>query len=150
LSRTVFAVILLATAVGPPALADGIRVSPGEASPGQRVHITVPDCGVGPTRHTVTSRAFAHRATLYGKAETGKADPRIKSGLAPGTYGIKAFCGERRTVLGQVVVAGQHRPAAGPAASARRSGSNGPYWALAAVLAVLAGGAGLFALRRRR
>jgi hypothetical protein len=148
-TRTVFTVIALATGVGSPALADGIRVSPGEAHPGQRIHITVPGCAVGPTRHTATSAAFAHRATLHGKADTGEADPRIKPGLTPGTYRIEAFCGTHHTVLGQVVVA-QHRPTAAPKASPGRSDSNGPYWALAAVLALLAGGGALLAVRRRR
>jgi hypothetical protein len=142
----VFAIIVLAT----PAHADGIRVSPGEARPGQRIHITVPDCGVGPTRHTATSDAFTHRATLHGKADTGEADPRIKKGAAPGTYSIKATCGAS-TVLGQVVVAG-HRPAAGAPPTAPRGGheSNGPYWAFAAALVLLAGGGALVAVRRRR
>src|SRR4051794_35525755 len=102
----IYAVVALAIAA--PAPAHGIHVSPGEARPGQRVHITVPDCGVGPTPHTAASDAFTGRATLYGKADTGEADAWIKNGLAPGTYRITASCGAS-TVLGQLTVAG-HRP----------------------------------------
>lgn len=134
---------IIALAIGAPTPADGVHVSPGEARPGQRVHITVADCAVGPTRHTATSYAFTGRATLHGKADTGEADVRLKSGLAPGTYRITASCGTS-TVLGHVVVPGRRPVTPTP----RGGGSNAPYWVLAAALT--GGGALLVARRRRR
>lgn len=134
---------IIALAMGAPTPADGIHVSPGQARPGQRVHLTVPDCAVGPTRHTATSDAFTGRTTLYGKADTGEADVRLKDGLAPGAYRITASCGTS-TVLGQVVVPGERRHTVNP----HRSESYAAYWA--AVAAALAGGAALLIARRRR
>jgi hypothetical protein len=132
--------MILAIAFGAPMPADGIHVSPGTARPGQRVHITVPDCAVGPTRHTAASDAFTRRATLHGKADTGEADVRLKDGLSPGTYRITASCGTS-TVLGQVVVPGQR-----PEAPKPRS-NTAPYWMLGVALT---GGAALLIARRRR
>lgn len=136
-------VALIALVIGAPAPGDGIRVSPGEARAGQQVHLTVPDCAVGPTRHTATSPAFTHRATLHGKADTGEADTRIRYGLAPGTYRITASCGAN-TLFGRVVVAGPP-----PRPAQRSGGSNGVYWVLAAAAAT-GGGALLIARLRRR
>ena len=180
-ARTTFAaVVLAATAAGvsaSPAAAQTIPVTPSSPHPGQKVHISVPGCGVGPTAHTAMSEAFTRDVTLYGKADTGDADPMIKKELKPGTYPITAFCGGTLTVHGQVVVTGKggtqpEKPpvivpntpttsssgastpvppiSASPAASSSKGGSSTGYWVLGAAVAVLAGGAGVFLLRKRR
>ncbi|GAA4620975.1 hypothetical protein GCM10023196_007060 [Actinoallomurus vinaceus] len=87
-----------------PAAAQGIGVTPDTPHAGQRIHISVPDCSVGPTPHIAKSEAFTRDVTLYGKADTGEGDPRLKKDLQPGTYAITASCGNGRTVRGQVVV----------------------------------------------
>ncbi|HEX6470574.1 MAG TPA: hypothetical protein VF069_15860 [Streptosporangiaceae bacterium] len=163
-----------ACAGAPAAVAETIVVSPSHPHPGQKVHIIVPGCSVGPTPHTARSAAFTHEVTLYGKADTGEGDPRIRRGLRPGTYPIIAFCGGTRAVHGEVhVVAGGRGTgsgygAPGPAGSppprvtsisaspAASSGAGGPggseapyYWALGAAVVVLGGGAGVLLLRRR-
>lgn len=102
-TATVMAVV--ATGLGAaPAAAQGIDVTPNTPHAGQRIHISVPGCSVGPTPHIAKSAAFAHDVTLYGKADTGEGDPRLKKDLAPGTYAITASCGKGRTVRGQIVV----------------------------------------------
>jgi LPXTG-motif cell wall-anchored protein len=103
-TATVAAVV--ATGLGAaPAAAQGIDVTPNTPHAGQRIHISVPDCSVGPTPHIAKSEAFTHDVTLYGKADTGDGDPRLKKDLKPGTYAITASCGNGRTVHGQIVVA---------------------------------------------
>ncbi|MCO6004427.1 LPXTG cell wall anchor domain-containing protein [Actinoallomurus purpureus] len=102
-TATIAAVVATGLGAGP-AAAQSISVTPDTPRPGQRIHISVPDCSVGPTAHTARSQAFTHDVALYGKADTGEADPRIKKDLRPGTYAITASCGNGRTVRGQVVV----------------------------------------------
>jgi hypothetical protein len=153
------AAALVAVALGaPPAGAQTIPVTPGSPHPGQRVHISVPDCGAGRSPHTATSAAFASTVTLYGKSDTGEADPTIRRDLAPGTYPITAFCDASRTVRGQVVVTGitarpspQHAASVGssPAASRTPHDSTGAYWVLGAVAAALAAGAAVMLIRAR-
>jgi hypothetical protein len=173
-ARTTFtAVVLAVTAAGvsaSPAAAQTILVTPSSPHPGQKIHISVPGCGVGPTAHTAMSEAFTRDVTLYGKADTGDADPMIKKELKPGTYPITAFCGGTLTVHGQVVVTGKggtqpEKPpvivpntpttsspvppiSASPAASSSKGGSGTGYWVLGAAV-ILAGGAGVFLLRKR-
>lgn len=174
------AVAAAATAPGAaPARADGIAVSPAAPLPGERIHISVPGCSVGPTPHVARSDAFTRPVTLYGKGGTGEGDPRLKQGLRPGPYVITASCGGS-TVHGQVaVVAGGGTPGATqtpggappavhtePAPSAPGTtaatigarpaaahgtggGSDLAYWLAGGGLVVLAGGAALLALRRR-
>ncbi|GAB3960884.1 hypothetical protein GCM10029978_011550 [Actinoallomurus acanthiterrae] len=102
-TATVAAVV--ATGLGAaPAAAQGIDVTPNTPHAGQRIHISVPDCSVGPTPHIAKSEAFTRDVTLYGKADTGDGDPRLKKDLRPGTYAITASCGNGRTVRGQIVV----------------------------------------------
>lgn len=145
-------------AFGTPALAQTIPVTPSTPRPGQRVHISVPDCSVGTRPHTAKSAAFARDVTLYGKSDTGDADPTIKQGLAPGTYPITAYCEGTRTVRGEVTVAGgpSESPAGGttptPAASERGTGSAVAYWMLGAAAAIVIAGAGavLWFSRRTR
>jgi hypothetical protein len=133
--RTI-AMVVAAAGVGIPAAeAQTIVVTPASPRAGQRVHISVPECGVGPEPHEATSAAFTADVTLSGKADTGDADPMIRKDLKPGTYAIAAHCGAAGTVRGQLVI----KPAADDA----------PYWVAAAALVVLAGGAGVFLLRRR-
>ena len=103
---TATAVAVVATGLGAaPAAAQGIDVTPNTPHAGQRIHISVPDCSVGPTPHIAKSEAFTRDVTLYGKADTGDGDPRLKKDLRPGTYAITASCGNGRTVRGQIVVA---------------------------------------------
>ncbi|MEV0401549.1 LPXTG cell wall anchor domain-containing protein [Actinoallomurus sp. NPDC050550] len=103
-TATVAAVV--ATGLGAaPAAAQGIDVTPNTPHAGQRIHISVPGCSVGPTPHIAKSAAFTHDVTLYGKADTGDGDPRLKKDLPAGTYAITASCGNGRTVRGQIVVA---------------------------------------------
>jgi hypothetical protein len=133
--RTI-AMVIAAAGVGiPAASAQTIVVTPGSPHAGQRVHISVPDCGVGPEPHEATSAAFTAVVTLSGKADTGHADPTIRKDLKPGTYAITAHCGAAGTIRGQLVI----KPAADSA----------PYWVAAAALVILAGGAGVLLLRRR-
>ncbi|MEV5708801.1 hypothetical protein [Actinoallomurus sp. NPDC052274] len=161
-----------------PAAADGIAVSPHSPRPGQRIHISVPDCSVGPTAHIAKSPAFTRDVALYGKADTGEGDPRIKKDLSPGKYAIVASCGAGRTVHGEVVVTervgrtGPHpsvpvasppaerhttapHPAATlsatPTASQSHDDSKLPFVAIIAGMAVLLlGTAGTLLVRRRR
>lgn len=178
-ATSVTAVVAAAAMTGlsaAPAAADGVVVSPGAPHPGQKIHISVPGCSVGPTPHTARSNAFRHPVTLFGKADTGEADPRLRKDLRPGTYPVTASCGDR-TVHGQVVVIAGAGPAgaatsappgppavhteapmagrtttvnAHPAASHGAGGPRTAYWLAGAAVALLAGGAGLLALRRRR
>jgi hypothetical protein len=121
-----------------------IVVTPDAPRPGQRVHISVPGCGTGPTPHTANSAAFAGDVTLYGKADTGDAEPTIRQELKPGTYPITAHCGANHTVLGAISVAAD-RPSAGHE-HARRTAD---YWLLASAALILAAIAGTILLRRR-
>jgi hypothetical protein len=171
-TATVAAVV--ATGLGAaPAAADGISISPHSPHPGQRIHISVPGCSVGPTAHVAKSAAFTHDVTLYGKADTGEGDPKLKKNLRPGPYAIIATCDNGSTVHGEVVVvakgakpgitssvpgatltASPHPPAslsATPAASQSHSGSNTPFLAIGGAMAVLLvlGGTGLLVVRRR-
>ncbi|MEV5746410.1 hypothetical protein AB0L00_01205 [Actinoallomurus sp. NPDC052308] len=173
-------VAVAATGLGAaPAAADGIAVSPHSPRPGQRIHISVPDCSVGPTAHIAKSLAFTRDVALYGKADTGEGDPRIKKDLSPGKYAIVASCGAGRTVHGEVVVTervgrtGPHtsvpvasppaerhtaspHPAvsslsATPTASQSHDDSKLPFVAIVAGMAVLLlGTAGTLLVRRRR
>jgi hypothetical protein len=111
-----------------------IVVTPGEARPGQKVHISVPDCAVGPTEHSAASAAFTRDVVLSGKADTGDADAVLRKELKPGTYAITAHCGAAQSVRGQVVVRGG-------------TGDMAPYWLLGVLL--VAAGAGILLLRRR-
>jgi hypothetical protein len=155
------AAALTAAALGgsaPPAVAQTILVTPSSAHPGQRIHISVPGCGVAVAPHTATSPAFTHDVMLHGKADTGEGDPTIRKGLTPGTYPITAHCEDKHTVQGQVVVAAKsggqppavvHTPAPSPATTPVGSISAAPtaagntrgwatiYWALAAAVAIL-------------
>jgi hypothetical protein len=183
-ARTTFTAIVLtaaaagaAGAIASPAAAQTILVTPGSPHPGQKIHISVPGCSTGPTPHTAESAAFTRTVTLYGKADTGDADPTIKKELKPGTYPISADCGAGHVVRGQVVVAAMgtkggeqsEKPpviipntptgapattpaasiSASPAASSSNSGSSTSYWVLGAAVIILGGGAGVFLLRRR-
>ncbi|GAA2606337.1 hypothetical protein SMC26_32060 [Actinomadura fulvescens] len=76
--------------------ANGVKVSPNVARPGQQVDLTVPDCSVGRTRHWATSKAFAQDVTLGGKADNGHATATVKRDLASGTYDIVAHCDGRK------------------------------------------------------
>jgi hypothetical protein len=180
-ARTTFTAIVLtaaaAGAIASPAAAQTILVTPGSPHPGQKIHISVPGCSTGPTPHTAESAAFTRTVTLYGKADTGDAEPTIKKELKPGAYPISADCGAGHIVRGQVVVAakgakGGKQPekppviipntptgapattpaasiSASPAASSSNNGSSTPYWVLGAAVIILGGGAGVFLLRRR-
>jgi hypothetical protein len=125
-ARTVFTAIVAAAATtgisAAPAVAESILVSPGTPHPGDKIHISVPGCSVGPTPHTAKSGAFEHDVTLYGKADTGEGDPKLKNGLKPGTYPITAFCGKGRTVHGQVVVIAKGEKPGAPGAPSREPG----------------------------
>ncbi|MFL6056925.1 MAG: hypothetical protein ACJ72W_29100 [Actinoallomurus sp.] len=167
---------VVATGLGAaPAAADGISISPHSPRPGQRIHISVPGCSVGPTPHIAKSAAFAHDVTLYGKADTGEGDPKLKKNLRPGPYAIVASCGDGSTVRGEVVVVAKDgkpgptgmpssvlppkstspRPPASlsatPAASQSHSGSKTLLLAIGGAIAALLvlGGAGLLVVRRR-
>jgi hypothetical protein len=127
-------------AIAGPAAAQTIVVTPGEPRPGQRVHISVPDCSTGPTAHTAVSAAFPGVVTLHGKADTGDADITLKPDLKPGTYAITAHC-EARTVQGQIAVVSDN-------AGGHEGQTN--YWLLAVPAVVLAAMAAAFLLLRRR
>jgi hypothetical protein len=125
-----------------PAAAETIDVTPGSPHPGQKVHISVPGCSTGPTAHTAASQAFAGDVTLYGKADTGDADPVIRPDLKPGTYPITAHCGAN-TVRGQISVTAEDRPSAGH--------DDRTYnWLLFVAAVVIAGVTSAFLLGRRR
>lgn len=123
-----------------PASAQTIVITPDSPHPGQQVHISVPGCGVGPTAHVAVSAAFTGNVTLYGKADTGDADPTIRQELEPGTYPVTAYCGAR-TVQGQISVV----------ANAPSAGHDGRTndWLLIVVALVIAGVASVFLLGRR-
>jgi hypothetical protein len=121
-----------------------IVVTPGAPRPGQRVHISVPGCSTGPTPHTAASTAFTGDVLLYGKADTGDADPMIRQELKPGTYPITAHCGANHTVQGQVAVA-----ASAPSAGHEQDRRTADYWLLASAAVILAAIAGAVLLRRR-
>jgi hypothetical protein len=165
-TATVAAVV--ATGLGAaPAAADGISISPHSPHPGQRIHISVPGCSVGPTAHVAKSVAFTHDVTLYGKADTGEGDPKLKKNLRPGPYAIVASCGNGSTIHGEVVVVAKagipssmppappkQPPAslsATPAASHSHNSSKTPFLAIGGAMAALLvlGGAGLLVVRRR-
>jgi hypothetical protein len=124
--------------------AQNIVVTPTAPHPGQRVHISVPGCSTGPTPHTAISAAFTGDVTLYGKADTGDADPTIRQELKPGTYPITAHCGANHTVQGQIAVAA-NVPSAGHGQDRRTA----DYWLLASAAVILAAIAGAVLLRRR-
>jgi hypothetical protein len=121
-----------------------IVVTPDAPRPGQRVHISVPGCSTGPTPHTAASTAFTGDVLLYGKADTGDADPMIRQELKPGTYPITAHCGANHTVQGQIAVAAG-APSAGPEQDRRTA----DYWLIASAAVILAAIAGAVLLRRR-
>ena len=144
--RITCAVVMAGLACGVlPAAADTIVVTPAAPRPGQRVHISVPDCGTGRTAHTVASTAFTGDVTLYGKADTGDADPTIRPDLKPGTYPITAHCGTNRTVRGQLAIGPGRRPSGGQ----ERPESHTVDWLLAAAAIAIAAIAGVFLLRKR-
>jgi hypothetical protein len=134
-------VAIMACAAGP-ATAATIVVTPGSPHPGQKVHISVNGCSTGPTAHTATSQAFTGDVTLYGKADTGDADPMIRPDLKPGTYPITAHCGTKN-VQGQISVTADDRPSAGHDERMNN-------WLLLVVAVVIAGVASAFLLGRRR
>jgi hypothetical protein len=144
--RVTCAVVMACLACGVlPAAADTIVVTPAAPRPGQRVHIRVPDCGTGPTAHTAASTAFTGDVTLYGKADTGDADPMLRHDLKPGTYPITAHCGPNRTVRGQLAIGPGDRPSAGH----EQQGSHTVDWLLAAAAIAIAAIAAVFLLRKR-
>lgn len=126
-----------------------IFVTPGSAHPGQKIHISVPDCGVGSTPHIATSAAFARNITLYGKSDTGEGDPTIKKDLAPGTYPITATCEPGQTAHGQVVVAVAHPTATASPATAGGGSTSIAFWALGTAMLVIAACAGILLARAR-
>jgi hypothetical protein len=123
-----------------PAAAQTIVVTPSAPHPGQRVHISVPGCSIGPTAHTAVSAAFPSEVTLHGKADTGDADITLRPELKAGTYPVIAHCGAN-IVQGQIAVV-----------SGTMSGhdESPKYWLLAVPAIVLAAIAGAFVLLRRR
>lgn len=139
-ATSVMALVAVMSCASWPASAQTIVVTPGAARPGQQVHISVPDCGIGPTAHVAVSAAFTGNVTLFGKADTGDADPTIRQDLKPGVYPVTAYCGAR-TVQGQIsVVAG--RPSAGHDGKTNN-------WLLVLVALVAAGVVAAFVLGRR-
>ena len=96
---------LVAPAVGEATAggANGVKVAPNVARPGQDVELSVPDCSSGRTRHWATSRAFTKDVTLGGKADNGHATATVKRGLASGTYDVVAHC-DGRKVTGRLRV----------------------------------------------
>ncbi len=143
----VLGTVLTAIALGASALpvsAQTILVTPDSARPGQKVHISVPDCGVGATPHTATSAAFAQNITLYGKSDTGEGDPTIKKDVAPGTYPITATCEAGQTVRGQIVVAAERSPA-----TSRGGSTNIAFWTLGTAMLVIAACGGILLARAR-
>jgi hypothetical protein len=139
---TTMAMVAVLTCVSWPAVAQTIVVTPGSPRPGQKVHISVPGCSAGPTAHVAVSSAFVGNVTLYGKADTGDAEPVIRQEAKPGTYPITAYCGAR-TVQGQVSVTGEDHPSAGP-------GDRTNNWLFGVIALVVAGVAAVFVLGRRR
>lgn len=134
-------VLACAACLSWPAAAQTIVVTPGSVHPGDRVHISVPGCGVGPTQHVAVSTAFTANVTLYGKADTGDADPALRQDLKPGTYPITAYCGAR-SVQGLISVTAGERPSSG-------TDDDTDNWLLLVVVIVLAGVASVFLLGRR-
>ncbi|MFB9832572.1 hypothetical protein [Actinoallomurus acaciae] len=128
-------------AVAGPAAAGSITVTPGSPHVGQQVHISVPGCATGPTTHVAVSPAFTANVTLYGKADTGDADPTIRQELKPGSYPITAYCGAG-TVNGTVSVVADDNPSGG-------QGGGASNWPLIVVLVVVAGVIAAFVLGRR-
>lgn len=124
------------------AVGQDIVVTPSVPHPGQRVHISVPGCSIGPTAHTAVSAAFPADVTLHGKADTGDADVTVRPDLKPGTYAIAAHCGAT-TVQGRIAVTGDAAPAA-------RHDQKTDYWLLIVPVLVLAVVGGAFLLRRRQ
>lgn len=124
-----------------PAAADSITVTPGSPHAGQQVHISVPGCATGPTAHVAVSPAFTANVTLYGKADTGDADPTIRQELKPGSYPITAYCGAG-TVNGTVSVVADGNPSGG-------QGGGPNNWLLIVVFVVVAGVIATFVLGRR-
>jgi hypothetical protein len=128
----------MAIVVGGAAGGETIVVTPDAPRPGQKVHISVSGCSVGPTPHTATSAAFTGTVALYGKADTGNADAVIRQELKPGTYPITAHCGAN-TVRGQIAVR-----------TAGRGGPSPDYWLIATVVLILVAIAGVLLRLRRR
>jgi LPXTG-motif cell wall-anchored protein len=131
----------LALVSGGAAGAATIDVTPSSSHPGERVHISVPGCSAGPTAHIAVSPAFTGNVTLFGKADTGDADPVIRQELKPGVYPITAYCGAS-TVQGQISIIAGDRPSAGDGKTNN--------WLLLVVALVIAGVAGVFLIGRRR
>jgi hypothetical protein len=146
-ARVISAAVMAGTACGVlPAAAETIVVTPSAPHPGQKVHISVPGCATGSTPHTAVSAAFTGDVTLYGKADTGDADPTIKQELKPGTYPITAHCGANHTVVGQVAIAAGARPSAGH----EPPQSHTADWFLVAAAIAIAAIASALLLRGRR
>ncbi|GLY79927.1 hypothetical protein [Actinoallomurus iriomotensis] len=123
------------------AAADSITVTPGSPRPGQQVHISVPGCATGSSAHVAVSPAFTTNVTLYGKADTGDADPTIRQELRPGTYPVTAYCGAD-TVQGTISVAAGTDPSGD-----HGGGTNN--WLLIVVFVVVAGVVAAFVFGRR-
>ena len=94
--------------------------------------------------HTAISAAFTGDVTLYGKADTGDADPTIRQELKPGTYPITAHRGANHTVQGQIAVTANV-----PSAGHQQNRRTADYWLLASTALILAAIAGAVLLRRR-
>jgi hypothetical protein len=128
------------TGIGP-AAAGSITVTPGSPHPGQQIHISVPGCATGPTTHVAVSPAFTANVTLYGKADTGDADPTIRQELKPGSYPITAYCGAD-TVKGTISVVADGNPSGG-------QGGQTNNWLLVVVFVIAAGVVAVFVFGRR-
>lgn len=133
--------VALTIMISGPAAAETIVVTPASSHPGEKVHISVPGCSTGPTAHVAISPAFTGNVTLFGKADTGDADPVIRQELKPGVYPITAYCGAG-TVKGQISVT------TGDVHTTGDGSSNN--WLLLVVAVVIAGVAGAFLVGRRR
>lgn len=141
--KTIALAVAVIFATASPAAAQTIVVTPGTTRPGQRIHISVPGCSVGPTAHVAMSAAFTTSVTLYGKAENGDADPTIRQEARPGTYPITASCAGG-LVKGQVTVEDQN----GGTPGVQTDNTN--TWLIILAVLVLAVVAGVFVLPRRR
>ncbi|MEU3952469.1 hypothetical protein AB0F45_09130 [Streptomyces achromogenes] len=122
--RTAILAAALAAAVPAAHAADGggsVAVTPASPAPGADLTVRTEGCAGG--QGSAASAAFVSDARLTGGGGTLTGETRVRSGLEPGAYTVKAVCGDR-VITGSLTVGGADgaRPAA-PVAPATAAAS---------------------------
>ncbi len=132
--RTAMLAAALAAAVPAAHAADGggsVAVTPASPAPGADLTVRTEGCAGG--QGSAASAAFVSDARLTGGGGTLTGETRVRSGLEPGAYTVKAVCGDR-VITGSLTVGG--------ADGARPAAPVAPATAASPVAPVPAGGGG--------